>query len=156
MSLTIYSSEPHLPGCLCLPCASQPVTAPCYPVSGALEALCRLAAALQVLTMEYVPGVKINAAAELDAMGVDRALLAQRSVECYLQQLLTYGFFHAGTAAGRPARTCHAHAAERCLCLCLGLCLCQWLCLCLFYSCHMSGCCSRLSHRAMVQTCSYK
>ena len=46
--------------------------------------------------MEYVPGVKINQASELDRMGVDRTLLSQRAVECYLQQLLTYGFFHAG------------------------------------------------------------
>ena len=46
--------------------------------------------------MEYVPGVKINRAAELDRLGVDRTLLAQRAVESYLQQLLTYGFFHAG------------------------------------------------------------
>ena len=46
--------------------------------------------------MEYVPGVKINQADELDRLGVDRTLLAQRAVECYLQQLLTYGFFHAG------------------------------------------------------------
>lgn len=50
----------------------------------------------RVLTMEYVPGVKINRADQIDRMGVDRALLAQRSVESYLQQLLTFGFFHAG------------------------------------------------------------
>ena len=46
--------------------------------------------------MEYAPGVKINRAAEIEAMGVDRKLLAQRAVESYLQQLLTHGFFHAG------------------------------------------------------------
>lgn len=50
----------------------------------------------QVLTMEYTPGIKINQVAELDAKGVDRKLLAKRAVESYLQQLLTYGFFHAG------------------------------------------------------------
>ena len=50
----------------------------------------------RVLTMEFVPGVKINRAAEIDKLGIDRALLAQRAVESYLQQLLTYGFFHAG------------------------------------------------------------
>lgn len=52
--------------------------------------------AQQVLTMEYAPGVKINRTAEIEAMGVDRKELARRTVECYLQQLLTYGFFHAG------------------------------------------------------------
>ena len=49
----------------------------------------------EVLTMEYVPGIKVNRAAELDVAGVDRLSLARRTVECYLQQLLTYGFFHA-------------------------------------------------------------
>ena len=52
--------------------------------------------AQQVLTMEYAPGVKINRTAEIEAMGVNRKELARRTVECYLQQLLTYGFFHAG------------------------------------------------------------
>lgn len=49
----------------------------------------------QVLTMEYAPGVKINRIEDLERMGVDRKELARRTVECYLQQLLTYGFFHA-------------------------------------------------------------
>ncbi len=53
--------------------------------------------------MEYAPGTKINRAAELDRMGVNRKLLAKRAVESYLQQLLTYGFFHAGRASGEPA-----------------------------------------------------
>ena len=57
----------------------------------------------QVLTMEYTPGVKINQVAELDAKGVDRKLLAKRAVESYLQQLLTYGFFHAGKTISRFA-----------------------------------------------------
>ena len=50
----------------------------------------------QVLTMEYTPGIKINQVIDLDAKGVDRKLLAKRAVESYLQQLLTFGFFHAG------------------------------------------------------------
>lgn len=50
----------------------------------------------QVLTMEYTPGIKINQVVDLDAKGVDRKLLAKRAVESYLQQLLTFGFFHAG------------------------------------------------------------
>lgn len=58
----------------------------------------------RVLTMEFCPGVKINRATEIDKLGIDRALLAQRAVESYLQQLLTYGFFHAG--ACRSAAVC--------------------------------------------------
>jgi predicted unusual protein kinase regulating ubiquinone biosynthesis (AarF/ABC1/UbiB family) len=54
----------------------------------------------EVLTMEYTPGIKINKVEELDRLGVDRELLAKRSVESYLQQLLTYGFFHADPHPG--------------------------------------------------------
>lgn len=50
----------------------------------------------EVLTMEYCPGVKINRIPELDKLGVDRKRLAKLAVESYLQQILTYGFFHAG------------------------------------------------------------
>jgi predicted unusual protein kinase regulating ubiquinone biosynthesis (AarF/ABC1/UbiB family) len=45
--------------------------------------------------------VKINRVAELDRMGIDRQLLARRTVESYLQQLLTHGFFHAVSRQGR-------------------------------------------------------
>ena len=45
--------------------------------------------------MEYVPGVKINNAAAIDEMGLDRSRLARLSVESYLQQLLRHGLFHA-------------------------------------------------------------
>mmetsp|Transcript_1238 Transcript_1238/g.3679 ORF Transcript_1238/g.3679 Transcript_1238/m.3679 type:complete len:832 (+) Transcript_1238:121-2616(+) len=57
----------------------------------------------EVLTMEYCPGVKINNAAALDAQGIDRKRLAKLSVECYLEQLLTYGFFHADPHPGNIA-----------------------------------------------------
>ena len=50
----------------------------------------------EVLTMEYCPGVKINRISELDKLKVDRKRLAKLAVESYLQQILTYGFFHAG------------------------------------------------------------
>jgi predicted unusual protein kinase regulating ubiquinone biosynthesis (AarF/ABC1/UbiB family) len=59
--------------------------------------------ASEVLTMEYAPGIKVNRAAELDAAGVDRSLLARRTVESYLQQLLTHGFFHADPHPGNVA-----------------------------------------------------
>lgn len=57
----------------------------------------------EVLTMEYVPGIKVNRVADLDNAGVDRQLLARRTVESYLQQLLTYGFFHADPHPGNIA-----------------------------------------------------
>ena len=57
----------------------------------------------EVLTMEYCPGIKVNRAAELDAAGADRLLLAKRLVESYLQQLLTHGFFHADPHPGNVA-----------------------------------------------------
>jgi aarF domain-containing kinase len=63
--------------------------------------------AQQVLTMEYAPGVKINRTSEIERMGIDRKTLAARTVECYLQQLLTYGFFHAGPAAA-PCPSSHS------------------------------------------------
>jgi hypothetical protein len=72
--------------------------------------------AQQVLTMEYAPGVKINRIAEIERMGVDRKLLAQRAVESYLQQLLTFGFFHAGV-------WCGVH-------LCLRICVRMPVCMC--------------------------
>lgn len=57
----------------------------------------------EILTMEYCPGVKINNAAALDAQNIDRKRLAKLSVECYLEQLLTYGFFHADPHPGNIA-----------------------------------------------------
>ncbi|KAK9819782.1 hypothetical protein WJX72_002278 [[Myrmecia] bisecta] len=54
----------------------------------------------QVLTMEYVPGIKINQVAKLEELGIDRKRLARLAVESYLQQLLTYGFFHADPHPG--------------------------------------------------------
>jgi predicted unusual protein kinase regulating ubiquinone biosynthesis (AarF/ABC1/UbiB family) len=57
----------------------------------------------EILTMEYCPGIKINRAQQLDAQGIDRKRLAKLSVECYLEQLLTYGFFHADPHPGNIA-----------------------------------------------------
>lgn len=50
----------------------------------------------EVLVLEYCPGIKINDGAALDAKGLDRQRLARLAVESYLQQILNYGFFHAG------------------------------------------------------------
>ncbi|KAJ6916839.1 hypothetical protein NC652_019302 [Populus alba x Populus x berolinensis] len=49
----------------------------------------------QVLTMEYVPGIKINKIQALDQLGVDRKRLGRYAVESYLEQILSHGFFHA-------------------------------------------------------------
>lgn len=57
----------------------------------------------RVLTMEYCPGLKINKAAEIEALGLDKQRLARLTVECYLQQILTHGFFHADPHPGNVA-----------------------------------------------------
>ncbi|CAI0554641.1 unnamed protein product [Linum tenue] len=49
----------------------------------------------QVLTMEYVPGIKINKVEALDKLGLDRKRLGRYAVESYLEQILSHGFFHA-------------------------------------------------------------
>lgn len=57
----------------------------------------------QVLTMEYVPGIKINRIQALDQLGVDRKRLARYAVESYLEQILSHGFFHADPHPGNIA-----------------------------------------------------
>ena len=47
----------------------------------------------KVITMEYVPGIKINDIARIEAAGIDRNLLAKRSAESYLSQICRHGFF---------------------------------------------------------------
>lgn len=46
-----------------------------------------------VVTMEYVPGIKINDIKRIEEAGIDRQLLAKRSAEAYLTQLCRHGFF---------------------------------------------------------------
>ncbi|KAF5203692.1 Abc-1 domain-containing protein [Thalictrum thalictroides] len=57
----------------------------------------------QVLTMEYVPGIKINRIKALDQLGVDRQRLGRYAVESYLEQILSHGFFHADPHPGNIA-----------------------------------------------------
>ncbi|XP_057972420.1 protein ACTIVITY OF BC1 COMPLEX KINASE 8, chloroplastic [Malania oleifera] len=57
----------------------------------------------QVLTMEYVPGIKINRTRALDQLGVDRKRLGRYAVESYLEQILSHGFFHADPHPGNIA-----------------------------------------------------
>lgn len=60
-------------------------------------------AAPRVLTLEYVPGIKISNYEALEASGQDRKALAKMGAEAYLQQLLNDGFFHADPHPGNIA-----------------------------------------------------
>ena len=57
----------------------------------------------RTLTLEYLPGIKISDYQELEAAGLDRAMIARQSATAYLQQLLTNGFFHADPHPGNVA-----------------------------------------------------
>lgn len=57
----------------------------------------------RVLTMEYVPGIKINDYEQIEKAGLNRELLAQRSAESYLTQLLRHGYFHTDPHCGNLA-----------------------------------------------------
>ncbi|HBB32957.1 MAG TPA: hypothetical protein DDZ80_18575 [Cyanobacteria bacterium UBA8803] len=57
----------------------------------------------RVLTLEYLPGIKISHYEALEAAGLDRKLLAQLGARAYLQQLLNDGFFHADPHPGNIA-----------------------------------------------------
>ncbi|MGK7890742.1 MAG: ABC1 kinase family protein [Leptolyngbyaceae cyanobacterium] len=57
----------------------------------------------RVLTMEYMPGIKINHYEALEAAGLSRTSLAQMGAEAYLHQLLRDGFFHADPHPGNLA-----------------------------------------------------
>ncbi len=57
----------------------------------------------RVLTLEYVPGIKISQYEALEAAGLDRKVLARQGAEAYLHQLLENGFFHADPHPGNLA-----------------------------------------------------
>jgi len=57
----------------------------------------------KVLTMEYVPGEKIDDKAALEAKGVDRAMLGQHLAMCYLLQFCKHGFFNTDPHPGNLA-----------------------------------------------------
>ncbi|MGA7934918.1 MAG: AarF/ABC1/UbiB kinase family protein [Kovacikia sp.] len=56
-----------------------------------------------VLTLEYLPGIKISHYEALEAAGLDRKELAQMGARAYLHQLLNDGFFHADPHPGNIA-----------------------------------------------------
>ena len=57
----------------------------------------------RILTLEYMPGIKISHYEALEAAGLDRKNLAQLGAKAYLQQLLNDGFFHADPHPGNIA-----------------------------------------------------
>ncbi|KAI4329842.1 hypothetical protein MLD38_028183 [Melastoma candidum] len=59
--------------------------------------------AMKVLTLEYVPGVKINRLDVLDSRGFNRSRISSRAIEAYLIQILRTGFFHADPHPGNLA-----------------------------------------------------
>ena len=56
-----------------------------------------------VLTLEYMPGIKISDYEALEVAGLERKTLAQLGAKAYLQQLLNDGFFHADPHPGNLA-----------------------------------------------------
>ncbi len=57
----------------------------------------------RVLTLEYLPGIKISHYEALEAAGLDRSRLAELGAKAYLIQLLNDGFFHADPHPGNIA-----------------------------------------------------
>lgn len=57
----------------------------------------------EVLTMEFVPGIKISNLEAIEAAGLDRQILAKRSAESYMTQLCRHGFFHCDPHPGNVA-----------------------------------------------------
>lgn len=65
----------------------------------------------KVLTMEFVPGVKIDNVEAIDQLGVNRSVLARRLADSYLIQLCRNGFFHCDPHPGNLA--CDAEEGGR-------------------------------------------
>jgi predicted unusual protein kinase regulating ubiquinone biosynthesis (AarF/ABC1/UbiB family) len=57
----------------------------------------------RVLTLEYLPGIKISHYEALEAAGLNRKVLAELGAQAYLHQLLNNGFFHADPHPGNIA-----------------------------------------------------
>ncbi|MEI6064096.1 MAG: AarF/ABC1/UbiB kinase family protein [Pseudanabaena sp. ELA748] len=62
-------------------------------------------ASRKVLTLEYMPGIKVSNYEALEAAGLDRKAIARIGAESYLEQLLNHGFFHADPHPGNLAVT---------------------------------------------------
>ena len=59
----------------------------------------------KVLTMSYLPGIKINDRSTLESCGLDLKEINYLGISCYLQQLLQDGFFQADPHPGNMAVT---------------------------------------------------
>jgi predicted unusual protein kinase regulating ubiquinone biosynthesis (AarF/ABC1/UbiB family) len=59
----------------------------------------------KVLTMAYMPGIKVDDRRALEACGLDPKYINQLGICCYLKQLLQDGFFHADPHPGNLAVT---------------------------------------------------
>jgi predicted unusual protein kinase regulating ubiquinone biosynthesis (AarF/ABC1/UbiB family) len=59
----------------------------------------------RILTLEYMPGIKISNYEALEAAGIERKVVARLGAEAYLHQLLNNGFFHADPHPGNLAVT---------------------------------------------------
>lgn len=57
----------------------------------------------RILTLEYLPGIKISHYEAIEAAGLNRSRLAQLGAQAYLHQLLNDGFFHADPHPGNIA-----------------------------------------------------
>lgn len=65
----------------------------------------------RVLTMSYLPGIKVSDRAALEAAGFDPQRINQIGVCCYLKQLLLDGFFQADPHPGNMAVTADGRLA---------------------------------------------
>ncbi|KAD3066630.1 hypothetical protein E3N88_34510 [Mikania micrantha] len=59
--------------------------------------------ATKVLTMEFVPGIKINNLEAIKERGYNRSRISSHAIESYLIQILKTGFFHADPHPGNLA-----------------------------------------------------
>ncbi|KAA8524878.1 hypothetical protein F0562_011301 [Nyssa sinensis] len=59
--------------------------------------------ATNVLTLEYLPGIKINQLDMINTLGYSRSRISSRAIEAYLIQILKNGFFHADPHPGNLA-----------------------------------------------------
>ncbi|GAB1541285.1 AarF/ABC1/UbiB kinase family protein [Scytonema sp. NUACC21] len=57
----------------------------------------------RVVTLEYLPGIKISQYEAIEAAGLDRKAIARQGAEAYMHQLLNNGFFHADPHPGNIA-----------------------------------------------------
>lgn len=59
----------------------------------------------RVLTLEFLAGTKIDNISELEAMNLDLNQLGKDLIDCYMEQVMIHGFFHADPHAGNLAVT---------------------------------------------------